>query len=53
MLRREPELEGALVSIDGIELQDLDYIDISEQMPEANVVPVIIKSLVFRPGVQS
>ncbi len=52
MLREETGLKDILVSIDGIDLQDFDYIDIGEQMPDAHVVPVVIKSLIFRPGVQ-
>lgn len=52
-LKREFGLEGPLVSIDGIELQDFDFIDIGEQLPESKVVPVVIKSLVFRPDAQA
>lgn len=37
-----------IISIDGIDLQDFDYIDIGEELPDAGVVPVVIKSLIFR-----
>jgi ethanolamine utilization protein EutA len=37
-----------IVSIDGIELKDFDFIDIGEELPDAKAVPVVIKSLIFR-----
>lgn len=37
-----------IVSIDGVELKDFDFIDIGEELPEAKAVPVVIKSLIFR-----
>lgn len=36
-----------VVAIDGIRLQAFDYVDIGEPMPSANVIPVVIKSLLF------
>jgi ethanolamine utilization protein EutA len=36
-----------IVCIDGVQLQDFDYVDISEEHPDAHVVTVVIKSLVF------
>ena len=36
-----------IICIDGVQLQDFDYIDISEEHPDARVVTVVIKSLVF------
>jgi len=36
-----------LICIDGVQLQDFDYIDISEPHADAGVVTVVIKSLVF------
>ena len=36
-----------IICIDGVQLQDFDYIDISEEHAEASVVTVVIKSLVF------
>ncbi|HYI66413.1 MAG TPA: ethanolamine ammonia-lyase reactivating factor EutA [Candidatus Limnocylindrales bacterium] len=47
ILRDEIGVPGAVVAIDGIELSDLDFIDIGERIRPANVVPVVIKSLVF------
>lgn len=47
ILRDEIGVPGAVVGIDGIELSDLDFVDIGEQIRPANVVPVVIKSLVF------
>lgn len=38
---------GTLVVIDGLDLRELDYVDIGEVVRPAGVVPVIIKSLVF------
>ena len=36
-----------IISIDGIELQEFDYIDIGAMMYPSQVVPVVVKSLVF------
>jgi len=36
-----------IVSIDGIELQDFDYIEIGQELPNVSAVPVVIKSLIF------
>jgi ethanolamine utilization protein EutA len=42
-------LPGAqIISIDGIDLKDFDFIDIGKELPNAKAVPVVIKSLVFR-----
>lgn len=38
-----------IVSIDGIDLRDFDYLDIDAVIPSSGVVPVVIKSLVFSP----
>ena len=46
-LRHELELEGDLVSIDGVQLQELDFVDVGELMSPPGVVPVVIKSLLF------
>jgi ethanolamine utilization protein EutA len=35
------------VSVDGLQLIELDYIDIGELLQPANVVPVVVKSLAF------
>jgi ethanolamine utilization protein EutA len=47
LLHRELEWPGKIVSIDGVELQDLDYIDIGELIAPPGIVPVVIKSLLF------
>ncbi|MFM1816704.1 MAG: hypothetical protein RLZ98_3399 [Pseudomonadota bacterium] len=45
---------NAVISIDGVQLQELDFIDIGEIIRPTNVVPLVIKSLLFstpgRPG---
>lgn len=42
-------LPGAsIISIDGVDLKDFDFIDIGEELPDAKAVPVVIKSLIFR-----
>jgi ethanolamine utilization protein EutA len=48
-LREELEIAEPVVSIDGIDLREFDYIDIGEILPSSGSVPVVIKSLVF-PG---
>jgi len=48
-LREEMKLDKAVISIDGIDLREFDYVDIGEILPASGAVPVVIKSLVF-PG---
>ena len=45
--REELRLANPVVSIDGLELQEFDYIDIGEILESSGAVPVVIKSLVF------
>lgn len=47
ILRDDLGLTNDVVSIDGIELRELDFVDIGELLLPAQVVPVVIKSLVF------
>jgi ethanolamine utilization protein EutA len=47
LLQRELDLRGPIVSIDGVQLQDLDYVDVGEMISPPGVVPVVIKSLLF------
>jgi ethanolamine utilization protein EutA len=47
LLHRELGLPGALVSIDGVQLHDLDYVDVGAMMTPPGVVPVVVKSLLF------
>ena len=46
-LKEEMKLEAPVISIDGVELKEFDYIDIGEIIPSSGAVPVVIKSLVF------
>ncbi len=43
----EMKLKSPVISIDGIELHEFDYIDIGALIPASGAVPVVIKSLVF------
>lgn len=47
LLAQEIGVGQKVISIDGIDLQDFDFVDIGEELP-AGVVPVVIKSLIFR-----
>jgi ethanolamine utilization protein EutA (predicted chaperonin) len=46
-LREELRLELPIISIDGVELREFDYIDIGTLIASSGAVPVVIKSLVF------
>ena len=48
-LHEEMKLANPVVSIDGLELKDFDYIDIGAMLETSGAVPVVIKSLIF-PG---
>jgi ethanolamine utilization protein EutA len=48
-LREEIQLDNAIVSVDGLELKEFDYVDIGAMLPNSGAVPVVIKSLIF-PG---
>jgi len=43
----EMKIENPIVSIDGLELKEFDYIDIGAILDTSGAVPVVIKSLVF------
>ena len=47
---RELKLKNPIVSIDGLELKEFDYIDIGAILDTSGAVPVVIKSLVFPSG---
>ena len=47
ILTDELGIDTGVVAVDGLELSALDYIDIGEHILPANVVPVVVKSLVF------
>jgi ethanolamine utilization protein EutA len=46
-LREEIRLATPIVSIDGLELREFDYIDIGAMVESSGAVPVVIKSLIF------
>ncbi len=48
-LHEEMKIATPIVSIDGLELKEFDYIDIGEMLASSGAVPVVIKSLIF-PG---
>jgi ethanolamine utilization protein EutA len=50
-LHEEMKLQNAVVSIDGLELKEFDYIDIGTMLEASGAVPVVIKSLIFPGGV--
>ena len=43
------KIANAIVSIEGLELKEFDYIDIGAMLDASGAVPVVIKSLLF-PG---
>jgi ethanolamine utilization protein EutA len=45
--REELRLNLPIISIDGVELREFDYIDIGGLIASSGAVPVVIKSLVF------
>jgi ethanolamine utilization protein EutA len=51
IIRDELGVTNGIISIDGVTLEEFDYIDIGELIFPAHVVPVVVKSLVF-PEVQ-
>jgi ethanolamine utilization protein EutA len=46
-LHEELKLQNAIVSIDGLELSEFDYVDIGTMLESSGAVPVVIKSLIF------
>jgi ethanolamine utilization protein EutA (predicted chaperonin) len=46
-LRDDMGLSLPVVSIDGIDLREFDYVDVGAMIPSSGAVPVVIKSLVF------
>ncbi len=46
----EMKIKNPIVSIDGLELKEFDYIDIGAILDTSGAVPVVIKSLVFPAG---
>ena len=50
LLAEELGTKRDIIALDGLELAPFDYIDLGELLRPAGVVPVVIKSLVFRPS---
>jgi ethanolamine utilization protein EutA len=46
-LHKEMRIKNSIVSIDGLELKEFDYIDIGAMLESSGAVPVVIKSLIF------
>jgi ethanolamine utilization protein EutA len=47
ILSEELDVRAPMISIDGLQLVELDYVDVGEVIQPANVVPVVVKSLAF------
>ena len=47
LMTRELGLNCSLLSVDGVQLQELDFVDVGEKIEPAGVVPIVIKSLLF------
>lgn len=47
ILEHDLRVSRAIISIDGIQLNEFDYVDIGAVIHPNSVVPVIIKSLLF------
>lgn len=48
ILKEEFGLKNDLLSIDGVTLQDFDFIDLGKVLEPSGTVPVTIKSLLFQ-----
>ena len=48
VMKRETELRNNIISIDELNLREGDYIDIGEPMANKQVVPVVVKTLIFQ-----
>jgi ethanolamine utilization protein EutA len=48
LLQREFGVTGRIVCIDQVLLREFDYVDVGRPLPDQGVVPVVVKSLVFR-----
>jgi ethanolamine utilization protein EutA len=47
ILHDELAFPGKFISIDGVQLQEFDFVDVGELFDPPGVVPVVIKSLLF------
>jgi ethanolamine utilization protein EutA len=48
VIRHEVALGADVIAIDGVQLKQFDYVDIGRMIEITNVVPIIIKSLLFK-----
>ncbi len=53
IIKHDLTVESPVLSIDGLELNEFDYVDVGEVIMPTNVVPIVIKSLLFTSGVQA
>ena len=47
LLESELKFPGHVISIDGVQLHDFDYVDVGAMITPPGVVPMVIKSLLF------
>ena len=50
ILEYELKVLRPVISVDGVQLDELDFVDIGALIEPAYVVPIVIKSLLFTPG---
>jgi len=50
ILEYELKLLRPVISVDGVQLEELDFVDIGQLIEPAYVVPIVIKSLLFTPA---
>jgi len=48
VIRHEVAPQADVIAIDGVQLKEFDYVDIGSVIAVTNVVPIIIKSLLFK-----
>ena len=48
LIRNETAPGADVIAIDGVQLKQFDYVDIGRMVEMANVVPIVIKSLLFK-----
>jgi ethanolamine utilization protein EutA len=53
VLVRELRAARSVVSLDSLDLGDLDYVDVGELIADAGAVPVVVTSLLFPPPTES
>ncbi len=47
VLKEELKLQQEVIAVDGIDVGDLDYVDIGSPLGVSEVIPVTVKSLMF------